>query len=242
MAYEDLVMRPDESYPMYIAPDDYQACWMFGGGKGGTVKTTSCMHCAIVLARTGKTLVVDVDPDSQSAARWAITYRQLTKQEPPFTVVQHTVPEGLAQTVRQMRREGGYKHVLVDVSGSAGPLFRQGLRIHNDDEERTSELILPIMPNAIETVTLGGVLKAAEEVAEEQERSIGAQIVWCKNDSRTSELADSIKAADHEKNQWPYLNTVVPYKVRYRNFGQLPEHAGAYENVVREIVEAGSAA
>ncbi|CAL9677623.1 hypothetical protein SUDANB95_07949 (plasmid) [Actinosynnema sp. ALI-1.44] len=242
MAYEDLVMRNCESYPLYTPPEDYSACWMFGGGKGGTVKTTSCIHSAIVMARTGKTLVVDVDPDSQSAAKWTIGYQAMTGKEAPFTVMQHTIPEGLAQAVRRMRKEGGFKHVLIDVSGSAGPLFRQALRIHNDDEERTSELILPISPSTIETVTLGGVLRAAEEVAEEQERSIGAQIVWCRNDTRTNELADAVATADAPENDWPYLNTVVPSRLRYRNFGTLPEHVGSYEGVVKEIVEGSMAA
>lgn len=236
MPFEDMLLQTCERYPMYTPPEDYRATWIVGGGKGGTVKTTSAIHLAIVLSRSGKTLVVDADAGSQSSAKWAATYRELNGQEPPFTVVQHTIETGLAPAARSLRREGGFKHLIVDLPGNAGVQFGQALRIEPEGEGQT-ELILAITPSLIEVVTINGTLEKAAEVAEETEREIGAQIVWCRNDSRTTELSDAVMAADGEEEPWPYLRTVVPQRVRYRNFGQIPSHTGSYEGVASEIVE-----
>ncbi|WP_081706462.1 hypothetical protein [Nocardia sp. CNY236] len=236
MSIGAMLMQTCEKYPLYVPPDDYRATWVVGGGKGGTVKTTSAIHLGIVLARSGRTLVVDADAGSQSSAKWAATYRELTGDEPPFTVVQHTIETGLASTSRSLRRDGGFKHLIIDLPGNAGTQFGQALRV--DPEVGGSvELILAITPSRIEVVTINGTLEKAGEVADETEREIGAQVVWCRNDTRTSELAEAVTAADDPELQWPYLRTVVPQRRRYRNFGEFPEHTGAYEGVASEIIE-----
>ncbi|WP_216917148.1 hypothetical protein [Nocardia noduli] len=237
MPYSDMLLQTCEKYPRYVPPDNYRATWIVGGGKGGTVKTTSAIHLATVIARSGSTLVIDADAGSQSSAKWAATYQQITGKEPPFTVVQHTLETGLAATARRIRREGGFKHLIVDLPGNAGAQFGQALRIAPEDAGGQTELILAITPSKIEVVTINGTLEKAGEVAEELEREIGAQIIWCRNDSRTIELSDAIEAADDESQGWPYLRTVVPQRVRYRNFGEIPDHTGSYEGVVSEIVE-----
>lgn len=211
---------------LYYLPEDYEARWVFGGGKGGTVKTTSAVHSGIICARTGKTLLVDADPRSQSAQRWSVTYQQTTQKEPPFTVIQWTT-DGLAEGVRRLVREGGFKHVLIDVGGETERLYRQALRL-------ADELILPITPSGIELVTLNASLAAAEEVAAEQEREIGAQVLFARSDRRTDELKDAIALAEHY--EWPYLDTVIPYQKRYRCFGNFPADAGEYENAAPEVV------
>ena len=39
--------------------------------KGGTGKTTTAVHLALGLARSGRTLLVDADPDQDGALAWS---------------------------------------------------------------------------------------------------------------------------------------------------------------------------
>lgn len=56
--------------------------------KGGTGKTTTAVHLALGLARQGRTLLVDADPDQDGALAWsqeAADWRQIaaSSSRPP---------------------------------------------------------------------------------------------------------------------------------------------------------------
>ena len=44
-----------------------------GNLKGGSAKTTSAVHLALGLARDGRTLLVDADPEQPQSHEWAET-------------------------------------------------------------------------------------------------------------------------------------------------------------------------
>jgi cellulose biosynthesis protein BcsQ len=59
-----------DKVPPFVPPD-----WCVAGGKGGTKKTMTAFHVAIVLSRSGKTVVHDTDPKSQSLTLWTVAHR-----------------------------------------------------------------------------------------------------------------------------------------------------------------------
>jgi hypothetical protein len=121
-------------------------------------------------------------------------------------------------------------HLVFDIDRT-GSHYRQALRM-------ASTLILPISLSTIETITLNAALSEAEDVANETERNITAHVAWCGVDHHDrKELGDARKTAADPENNWPDLDSYVPYLKRYRSaFATCPQHTGAYENVVREIV------
>ena len=72
--------------------------------KGGAGKTTLAMHVAEILARQGKTLLVDED-DTRNATAWA------RRGEMPFTL---TGMQGLAREARN------HEHIVIDSRGGMG--------------------------------------------------------------------------------------------------------------------------
>lgn len=216
--------------PQFTPPADYRATWCVGGGKGGTKKSMTAFHAAIILSRTGKTVVYDTDPTSQSLTQWAAAYTRLTGNELPFHVIQYTAPQGLTVHADRTRREMNAKHIVFDIDRT-GSQYRQALRL-------ASTLILPINISTIETITLNAALAEAEEVANESDRIITAHVAWCGVDHHDrKELLEARATAAQPANNWPDLDSYVPYLKRYRTaFATCPQHTGAYENVAREIV------
>ena len=86
--------------------------------KGGVGKTTSAVYLAAGLHRTGRTLLVDADPQ-QSALLWR-------QQDPiwPFTVVGR--PDKYIH--RDMPDLGrGYDHIVIDTGPADGAIIRSAV-------------------------------------------------------------------------------------------------------------------
>jgi len=75
--------------------------------KGGTGKTTLSMNLAAGLARRGRTLVVDADPQG-SAGQWA----RMASEERPFPASVFAVAGPLERELGALRRD--YEHIVVD--------------------------------------------------------------------------------------------------------------------------------
>jgi chromosome partitioning protein len=75
--------------------------------KGGTGKTTLTMNIAAGLARRGRALVVDADPQG-SAGQWA----RMSDERRPFPTSVISVAGPLRREVERMRRD--YDYVIVD--------------------------------------------------------------------------------------------------------------------------------
>lgn len=75
--------------------------------KGGTGKTTLSMNLAAGLAKRGRTLVVDADPQG-SAGQWA----GLAPDERPFPVSVIAVAGNLAREINRFRQD--YQFVVID--------------------------------------------------------------------------------------------------------------------------------
>jgi len=75
--------------------------------KGGTGKTTLSMNFAAGLARRGRTLVIDADPQ-RSAGQWT----GLASDERPFPVSVIAVAGNLAREVNHFRQD--YDYIVID--------------------------------------------------------------------------------------------------------------------------------
>jgi cellulose biosynthesis protein BcsQ len=101
-----------DKVPPFVPPD-----WCVAGGKGGTKKTMTAFHVAIVLSRSGKTVVHDTDPKSQSLTLWTVAHRHLTGKELPFHVIQYTATSGLAAHAARTKQALNAKHLVFDIGG-----------------------------------------------------------------------------------------------------------------------------
>ncbi len=120
--------------------------------KGGTGKTTTAVHLALGLARSGRTLLVDADPQA-SAFSWSEDADGF-----PVTVVPWACRD-LARRVEQVA--GDYDHVVIDTPPQHEGLVRQWLLA-------SDWLVLPMAPSALEVARLGTTFALAADVELEQ--------------------------------------------------------------------------
>ncbi len=116
--------------------------------KGGTGKTTTAVYLALGLARSGRTLLVDADPQA-SAFSWSEDADGF-----PVTVVPWACRD-LARRVEQVA--GDYDHVVIDTPPQHEGLVRKGLLA-------SDWLILPMAPSALEVARLGPTFALAADV------------------------------------------------------------------------------
>lgn len=91
--------------------------------KGGTSKTTSSMFLAAALARRGRTLLVDTDPQG-SALSWSET-AEADGYELPFALMGMPTKDVHKKLARIM---GDYDHVVIDTPPGEIPITRSALR------------------------------------------------------------------------------------------------------------------
>ncbi|MBD2115255.1 MULTISPECIES: ParA family protein [Cyanophyceae] len=113
------------------------------GWKGGISKTTSAICLATLLARQGKTLLIDSDPN-RSASLWA------RKGKLPFTTCTDN------EAARELM-SGGYQHTVIDTPARPGP----------DDVvaiARGADLL--ILPTTPDPLALSALVQLTQELPE----------------------------------------------------------------------------
>lgn len=123
-----------------------------GNRKGGVGKSTSTVYLATGLAHTGRTLIVDADPQGS-----ILSWSEEAGATFPAAVVQWPTRD-LARRVSDAASD--YAHVVIDTGKSASdddPILRQALMV-------SEVLLVPFAPTLMDVRELGRVLRLVEEL------------------------------------------------------------------------------
>jgi ATPases involved in chromosome partitioning len=124
-----------------------------GNIKGGVAKTTTSAYLALGLAELGKSvLLIDADPEQQSASAWA---EAAGDDWPETCTVVEIATRDLGKRIMQLAKS--YDHVVVDTSPKNPLLLRQALSV-------SDQLVIPSAPSPMELREIAATVDVAEEV------------------------------------------------------------------------------
>lgn len=189
--------------------------------KGGTGKTTSAVYLALALARSGRTLLIDADPQ-QSALRWSELAGDFPVPVLPWAV------RDLARRVEQVADD--YTHVVIDTAPGQGeePIVRQALFV--------AELaVVTVAPSLMEVDRLGHTFGLAGEVDALSPVAVQVLLTRVKPRSRSLAAAQAFLAEEGV----PVLATRILERVAYQHaYGTTPNDLGQYDQVASELLSA----
>jgi chromosome partitioning protein len=212
-----------------------------GGLKGGIGKSTTSVFLATAIARRRlkktqppaggsasealKPLLVDADPQSQTAFDWA----QIALSR-DYTLPWQCLPwatDDLPGKVRGMR--GLCSDVVTDVGGETSKMFRASVSV-------CPELIIPVRANLIELRRIPATIEAAREVENLTGTEIYPRVLLVCVDTRAGDA--DVAREFLAKNNIPVMKAFVRQGVLYpRTFGHVPDDLGDYDAVLNEINE-----
>lgn len=169
--------------------------------KGGTGKTTLAMNLAAGLARRGRTLVIDTDPQG-SALQWA----GLSRDERPFPVSVIAVTGNLGREVRRFAED--YQYLIIDCP----PTLEMG--VTQSAMTVSDAVLIPTLPSPVD---LWASLRLANII--EQVRMINphmAAYILVNQLELRSALSQGMKQA-LEEFDIPALNSHLRRRAIYRN-------------------------
>jgi chromosome partitioning protein len=192
--------------------------------KGGTAKTVTSYFLATALARRGRTLLVDCDPQG-SALSWARAAEE-GGGEVPFEVV------GLP--VRDVHRRikglaSDFEHVVLDTPPLELPIVRSALLA-------AETVIVAIPPTEID---LDRVMATLDLVAEAEALNEGLtfRVLLTRVLSTARDGRDAREEMGEMEPPLPVMEAEVPALVAYsRAFGEPVGDLGAYEAVAAELL------
>lgn len=150
--------------------------------KGGSGKTTVCLHLAVGFARTGKKVVI-IDCDRQeSAVRWGKKAPLHKRQAPP--VVQAT-GTGVKERISQLDADTDY--VLIDTAGDfRGDAQRQTL----DLLDLVHLVVVPALPTPLDVEGARDVLQALQLYRQTRE---GPEVRVLVNKAKRGAMTDNAR-------------------------------------------------
>ena len=190
--------------------------------KGGTAKSTSAMFLAAALARRGRTLLVDTDPQG-SALTWAED-AEINGRELGFNVI--SIPTRDVKK-RVDRLAGDYEHVVLDTPPAELDIVRAALH--------ASEVaVVAISPSDMDINRFRPTLELVAEVEAVTDLDYRVLLTMVRRISR--EGRDARAAMDAL--ELPVMRTEIPFLSFYRSaFGETIENSSDYEKVVEELLE-----
>lgn len=203
-----------------------------GALKGGSGKTTTAMHLAFGLARTGRVLLVDADPQARTADDWRGAVAQRHQADPTtappwpssIVVVPWANPDDLRDRIADVADD--YAHIVVDTGGESDRLLTAALLA-------TDELLMPSAPTPPEVRRLPATIEVAARV--DQVRPIMARVLFTRCRDRSVAYRESVDLLTG------YGVPIMDARIRQLDrfalaLGTAPEELGDYEEVLTEML------
>lgn len=192
-----------------------------GNKKGGVGKSTSAVYLASLFARSGRTLIVDADPQGS-----ILSWSEEAGEDFPAAVVQWATRD-LAKRVKEVA--GDYAHIVIDTGRSAtedDPILRQALMV-------TDHLVVPFAPSLMDVRELGRVLQMADDLA--AIHVVATHLLLTKVRAGTNSARDA--RAGLATQGLPLLDAQVSLREAYANvWGTVIRDPGEYEDVLGELM------
>jgi chromosome partitioning protein len=192
-----------------------------GNKKGGVGKSTSAVYLASLFARSGRTLIVDADPQGS-----ILSWSEEAGEDFPAAVVQWATRD-LAKRVKEVA--GDYAHIVIDTGRSAtedDPILRQALMV-------TDHLVVPFAPSLMDVRELGRVLQMADDLA--AIHVVATHLLLTKVRVGTNSARDA--RAGLATQGLPLLDAQVSLLEAYANvWGTVIRDPGEYEDVLGELM------
>lgn len=190
--------------------------------KGGVGKTTSAAFIASELAKRGKTLVVDADPQG-SLLTWS-GRAQALGQEFPYDVVGLPVDD-IHKRLKTLAEN--FEHVVIDTPPGQLKIIRSAVLA-------ADTVLIPVGPTMAEIDRVIPTIEIVAEVAALNEPEIWMLMTRVQRRTSISKIAREYLVNDM---QMPVLETELPLWQRYATaFGLVPDSSPEYANVVRELM------
>jgi chromosome partitioning protein len=186
--------------------------------KGGTAKTTTAVYLALGLARTGRTLLVDSDPQG-SSLNWSEEAGDF-----PITVIAWPTRD-LARRVEQVAAD--YEHIVIDTPPSHEVIVRQALLA-------SRLLVIPLAPSLVEVGRLGPTFDPAAEVEPLHPLIPRVLLTRVRLGTRSAREARALLTAK----EVPTFSAEIPLRETYATaYGLTPTDLAEYAGVLAELMQ-----
>jgi chromosome partitioning protein len=190
----------------------------YGNLKGGVGKSTSSVYTALILAGSGRVLLVDADATNRTCLKWSAA-----PDWPRQVVVMPWAVPDLARRVQDVQDD--YDHILIDTGPQHDKILRQALLV-------TDDLVVPISPSPVEVEQLPDTFELAAEV--DAISPVFAHVLLCQVRRGTRSAVEA--RAYLAERELPVMDAEVHMAEAYKlAYGTVPGDLGEYRQVVDEL-------